>query len=347
MRASAPQDLETPRRFWRIGLDICPIGFPFIKEAIKIIRSSPNIKSKDTDYAEKHIAEYIARILLELGHGIHQIEMMKGHILEEASTVRWFINKQSIKIDNDPRLSALVNEFVAGFPDLINNRSANQSWCTQTISCILIEDLKSIIENSREFDIIPTTLREELTKRIAFRLGEAGMSSTDAARIARTTVTDFQRSAGSKAVHLTHAFTADLAAQLVASFTRALNKTPTESFGLSAENSVSIKEPELRWKNRDDRLPKETPIEFLRRVWGEWLDSGELYQDVMTHFGEDRLVRAVRDYCRARELDANEYLPPPKRVRTDREFATAEPGARRQELRKLVRRRKRPPPSPA
>lgn len=33
------------------------------------------------------------------------------------------------------------------------------------------------------------------------------------------------------------------------------------------------------WGNRADRLPGESPIEFLRRVWGRYLDAGVLYQD--------------------------------------------------------------------
>lgn len=73
--------------------------------------------------------------------------------------------------------------------------------------------------------------------------------------------------------------------------------------------------PEV-WAQRKGR--KENAIEFLRRVWGEFMDQGILYQDDIKRLGDPKLVQAVRDRCIAEGIDASTVLPPPGSERWER-----------------------------
>jgi hypothetical protein len=72
-----------------------------------------------------------------------------------------------------------------------------------------------------------------------------------------------------------------------------------------------------------DRLPNENAVEFLKRVWGPY--DGIVYQDDIKRLGDDKLVKAVRNYCREHQLDAASILPPPGYERTTRALEKADP----------------------
>lgn len=93
---------------------------------------------------------------------------------------------------------------------------------------------------------------------------------------------------------------------------------PAQSF----QQAASVKLPDeapAKWENADERLPEETPIAFLRRVWGSYLDAGVLYQDDIKRLGDAKLIPAIRSYCQNHpEWKAAEVLPPPRQARTDK-----------------------------
>lgn len=82
-----------------------------------------------------------------------------------------------------------------------------------------------------------------------------------------------------------------------------------------------------KWENPADRLPNETPIEFLKRVWGPYIKAGILYQRDLHRLGEHKLVSAIRGYCFRNKLTSSLYLPPPLSVKLDRAFEAAQPGS--------------------
>lgn len=308
-------------------------------KAINIIRSqSPSLL--DIDLAEEYLKEALARKLLEAGHTLNQIELFEHVVGRYSSDIGSYAFHCGDIFKIDSYILKIEKEIRDIFPKIVSERSADLARPTRGLALIILEDFKDIIETLENNVILSAKLRNELRLAIVRRLSETGLPRHEAVKIARVTVSDFQSSVGRSVITFSDPIAADIAAQLVMSFGRAMRARPTEAFGVNAGNSPSLAVPSLRWKNRDDRLPNETPIEFLQRVWSEWLDADMLYQDRLTHFGEDRLVRAVRDFCRRKKRDPNLYLPPAKSVRNDREFAEAKPGPRRQELRKLLRRRK-------
>jgi hypothetical protein len=63
-------------------------------------------------------------------------------------------------------------------------------------------------------------------------------------------------------------------------------------------------------------------VEFLRAVWGKWIDAGCVYQDDIGK-RDNKLVQGVRNACSYLKLDAAEILPPPKRTRLDNEVSNS------------------------
>lgn len=63
-------------------------------------------------------------------------------------------------------------------------------------------------------------------------------------------------------------------------------------------------------------------VEFLRAVWGKWIDAGCVYQDDIGK-RDDKLVQGVRNACSYLKLDAAEILPPPKHARLDNEVSNS------------------------
>ncbi len=106
--------------------------------------------------------------------------------------------------------------------------------------------------------------------------------------------------------------------------------------------------PPLEWR-RDNRLPNENAIQFLRRVWGPYIDAGLLHQDTLEKLGEGKLLAAVRSYCKDNRLQVGDYLPPKwDRLRDARAVAapgTPEYKARANPVRRNIRRQA-PIPAP-
>ena len=78
------------------------------------------------------------------------------------------------------------------------------------------------------------------------------------------------------------------------------------------------KAPEY-WAEREDEL--ESPLDFLKRVWGKYIDAGVLYQFELDK-RDHSLKEAIKSYCRNRRLDPKKYLPPPKKARTNKIIAS-------------------------
>jgi hypothetical protein len=100
---------------------------------------------------------------------------------------------------------------------------------------------------------------------------------------------------------------------------------------LASTNEAKIELPKVapaKWEDEDSRLPGETSVEFLRRVWGVYMDAGVLYQDDIKRLGDGKLIRAIRSYCQKHpDLNPADILPPPRQVRTERALAAAKPGS--------------------
>lgn len=154
-------------------------------------------------------------------------------------------------------------------------------------------------------------------------LRNTGFGEADAANIAHAIMDDFQ--ASSKRVGtLSDPQTIGAAIDLAGSVARVLCG-PKAEFEVLAKISLPSKAPET-WAERD-RSRKETPIEFLRRVWGPYMEAGVLYQDDIKRLGDPDLVQAVRNYCIRHEMKAADVLPPPAKVRLERALAAAAPGS--------------------
>lgn len=125
-------------------------------------------------------------------------------------------------------------------------------------------------------------------------------------------------------------------------------RDPGETLGMVAAAVAAMRQavcasivPDLpsiapaKWENPADRLPNETPIEFLNRVWGPYIRAGVLYQRDLKRLGDGKLLVAIRNYCFQHKLSASDHLPPPLKARLDRAFAAAPPGSEEAKALKL------------
>jgi hypothetical protein len=71
------------------------------------------------------------------------------------------------------------------------------------------------------------------------------------------------------------------------------------------------------WDQRKDDDADLTPIQFLDKYWGKYIEADVLPQADLRRF-DLSLVGAIEGYCKARGLDPKDYLPPPARTRGDR-----------------------------
>jgi hypothetical protein len=86
-------------------------------------------------------------------------------------------------------------------------------------------------------------------------------------------------------------------------------------------NQPKIELPALAPELYAERLDKkETPVNFLDRVWGKYLEAGVLYQcDLRGKNGRDpKLMHAIVSYCTVRKLNISSYIPS-KKDKTERE----------------------------
>jgi hypothetical protein len=80
--------------------------------------------------------------------------------------------------------------------------------------------------------------------------------------------------------------------------------------------------PELAIKHWPiDRLPDETPVTFVRRVYGKLIDRGGMTQADLAKI-DKKTLNALRNYCGYREARPKrprtyEVLPPGRKSRTD------------------------------
>jgi len=102
-------------------------------------------------------------------------------------------------------------------------------------------------------------------------------------------------------------------------FKEAMSYFGNEVFIAELSENKQIKLPLNATEIYAERSDKsENPISFLRRVWGEYMDAGILFQDDLKKLGDSKIVQAVRSYCAAHDLCATDILPPPRRARIER-----------------------------
>ena len=82
--------------------------------------------------------------------------------------------------------------------------------------------------------------------------------------------------------------------------------------------------PEL-YETRNKTLG-ETPVDFIKRIWGPYIEAGILFQDDLRRL-DPKLIAAVTSYCQRmgkkagndpNAFDARGFLPPPRQQRTDK-----------------------------
>jgi hypothetical protein len=147
-------------------------------------------------------------------------------------------------------------------------------------------------------------------------LRTAGINGANARKLAHVVMDEFHLAGAPPS--LSESELSKTVAQIVAAV-GVMRNVVRRSFVILPERAPAL------WGNREDRLPGENPIEFLRRVWGRYLDAGVLYQDQLTHRGETKLVHAIHGHCHRHGLTPKEHLPPPKTARMDRALAEADP----------------------
>jgi hypothetical protein len=333
-------EFRAPSLSWKFDLDTFPADFGFVAEAIKLQRSAEaNVATRQL--AHRFVKEALGRRLLKLGCTIEQLGRVERFISDSATGIVGLIdNNLSIISPDSVDIARIFDNVESTFPEKLSNSLMENGLSLEVFRDILEDDIKYIIESQGIFDILSARLRDILRNLITERLCETGMPKERAIRLAGDTVRDFQVSAGDKAAVPISARAADLAALLVKSFERVRRAEAKQVRG-EEDHSESFPEiPSLRWKNKKDRLPGETPIAFLQRVWRDWLGAGLLYQDSLTRMGEAKLGRAIRTYCSKEGLKAADYLPPPRHARTDRALANAQSGTlEEQVLRQRVQRR--------
>jgi hypothetical protein len=90
--------------------------------------------------------------------------------------------------------------------------------------------------------------------------------------------------------------------------------------------------PESPHKYADRKAHKKyahmNAVEFLREVWGPWIDAGLVYQDDIRRY-DLKLLQGVWSHCQRHGLDAKDFVLP-RHVRTDRAFSAVPETARRQ-----------------
>lgn len=164
----------------------------------------------------------------------------------------------------------------------------------------------------------------------------------------------------SEAARLTHLAQLHLGGKQLSQLGLSRGVRPVKAFVdflIAVHNNSAIELPSQApaiWADRKARLPNESPIEFLHRVWGPWIEAGVLFQDHIKRLGDDKLVQAIRSYCQKHpEFTASEVLPPSRRERLDRALADVPPDSvaarlikRKMRDREALKRKRRGSPRP-
>jgi len=166
-------------------------------------------------------------------------------------------------------------------------------------------------------------LYDYLTRRLSARLAAIDLGEATRAAIADRVMADFQGASLSGLLESEAA--ADAIVELIVDTALAVRLSLTSGFNDAAPVSLPKSAPET-WAERD-RTKTETPIDFLRRVWGPSMDAGILYQDDIKRLGDDKLVQRIRSYCHQKGLVAADVLPPPRQARIERALTEVAPGS--------------------
>lgn len=102
---------------------------------------------------------------------------------------------------------------------------------------------------------------------------------------------------------------------LAMAFKMGLAQGVTSDAKNTGASSEGIELPEAASELYDDRADRsENPIDFMNRVWAQWLAAGVLFQDQLRKL-DPKLIPAIKSYCQRRKIDAKTVLPPPRHVR--------------------------------
>ncbi|HEY4527166.1 MAG TPA: hypothetical protein VJK53_04980 [Candidatus Paceibacterota bacterium] len=98
----------------------------------------------------------------------------------------------------------------------------------------------------------------------------------------------------------------DISPELAAEATRRLLR-------LDSDPSLALPDvaPAL-WSRREEVDRELTPIEFLNKYWGKYLEAGTLFQRDLRELDKS-LFTAIKSYCQYRKLNPIHFLPPPAR----------------------------------
>jgi hypothetical protein len=177
---------------------------------------------------------------------------------------------------------------------------------------------KELVAHADDLKVNYYRMSDELVDYVENRLRGSGMGDLDALRIAEKIIAHFENPARYPDSPADRG-QVDLIVDLVLSVTAA-------DFNRAAKLTLPPRAPGV-WSRREDREEGENVVQFLRRVWGRYMDAGILYQDDIKRLGDPKLMASVRTYCHQHGLDPASVLPPPQRVRLERALAQVEPGS--------------------
>jgi len=179
-------------------------------------------------------------------------------------------------------------------------------------------------------NILDTDVRQEFLQALnGFGFGEADAAQLADAAMSR--LREFDPPGSSVLAPKT-------VAHLIAVGVRAALQTSSD-FRDAVKVRLPSRAPEL-WAERDKKK-RESPIDFLRRVWGPYLDAGVLFQCDLKHLGETRLLPAIRVFCHNHGIQASSVLPPPMRAKLDVALAALPEGPVKAAVRNRVVNRTR------
>ena len=197
-----------------------------------------------------YVIRAIEMILREQGYNTEEVEWLDNFTYSSAFRILDSVFGKEWLDDSEKHVFDLLDQAYRVLKITIEDRKPNLwAWETETVSAEISNILlKVYIEISRDHNVPSYRLRDDLRKQIAAKLGETGMPLNQAAKIARITVDDFQREAGDISKRLARPYTAELAAQLVVSFNRALQRSTSESFnsGAAAPPRAAARQERLR-----------------------------------------------------------------------------------------------------
>lgn len=204
----------------------------------------------------------------------------------------------------------------------LKSSNTDQLWTSDRKTLQVFLEMLASVDNH---EVRKEVLYKELLKELERSFRDIGLGETAAREFARVSMADFNEDGHAIAEALGDINRREIACKQVATAVAELRKTVAASFEKAAILSLPSKAPAV-WRNKKDREPGETPVTFLRRVWGPYMDAGILYQDDIKRLGDDKLVQTIRSYCQKHpEFKAGDVLPPPRKARFEQALATEPP----------------------